>query len=102
MALRFGLTACEDTIHQAIAMKPGRVFEVIDANCVACNPCVNVKAAQQGSIDCRPLSGACSARSPRPLKPKGACKHATDATDPSQGQVPGSALLPAPYLPTSL
>jgi dihydropyrimidine dehydrogenase (NAD+) subunit PreA len=34
--------ACEDTSHQAIAIKPGRVFEVIDAECVACNLCVNV------------------------------------------------------------
>jgi dihydropyrimidine dehydrogenase (NAD+) subunit PreA len=34
--------ACEDTSHQAIAMLPGRVFEVIDAECVACNLCVNV------------------------------------------------------------
>ncbi len=34
--------ACEDTSHQAIAMKEGRVFEVIDAECVACNLCVNV------------------------------------------------------------
>jgi dihydropyrimidine dehydrogenase (NAD+) subunit PreA len=34
--------ACEDTSHQAIAMKPGRVFKVIDAECVACNLCVNV------------------------------------------------------------
>ncbi|MEM9523509.1 MAG: NAD-dependent dihydropyrimidine dehydrogenase subunit PreA [Pseudomonadota bacterium] len=34
--------ACEDTSHQAIAMKPGRVFEVIDEECVACNLCVNV------------------------------------------------------------
>lgn len=34
--------ACEDTSHQAIAMKPGRVFEVIDAECVACNLCVAV------------------------------------------------------------
>jgi dihydropyrimidine dehydrogenase (NAD+) subunit PreA len=34
--------ACEDTSHQAIAMKPGRVFEVIDAECVACNLCINV------------------------------------------------------------
>lgn len=33
---------CEDTSHQAIAMKPGRVFEVIDEECVACNMCVNV------------------------------------------------------------
>jgi dihydropyrimidine dehydrogenase (NAD+) subunit PreA len=34
--------ACEDTSHQAIAMSPDRVFEVIDDECVACNLCVNV------------------------------------------------------------
>jgi dihydropyrimidine dehydrogenase (NAD+) subunit PreA len=34
--------ACEDTSHQAIAMNPGRVFAVIDAECVACNLCVDV------------------------------------------------------------
>jgi dihydropyrimidine dehydrogenase (NAD+) subunit PreA len=34
--------ACEDTSHQAILMKPGRVFEVNDAECVACNLCVDV------------------------------------------------------------
>lgn len=34
--------ACEDTSHQAIAMRPGRVFEVKDEECVACNLCVNV------------------------------------------------------------
>ena len=34
--------ACEDTSHQAIAMKDGRVFEVIDEECVACNLCVDV------------------------------------------------------------
>ncbi|PJN95388.1 NAD-dependent dihydropyrimidine dehydrogenase subunit PreA [Amaricoccus sp. HAR-UPW-R2A-40] len=34
--------ACEDTSHQAIAMLPGRVFEVKDEDCVACNLCVNV------------------------------------------------------------
>ena len=34
--------ACEDTSHQAIAMQPGRVFEVKDDECVACNLCVNV------------------------------------------------------------
>ncbi|PWE32836.1 NAD-dependent dihydropyrimidine dehydrogenase subunit PreA [Maritimibacter sp. 55A14] len=34
--------ACEDTSHQAIAMTEGRVFEVIDEECVACNLCVNV------------------------------------------------------------
>ncbi|MGB0498882.1 MAG: NAD-dependent dihydropyrimidine dehydrogenase subunit PreA [Rubricella sp.] len=34
--------ACEDTSHQAIGIGEGRVFEVIDAECVACNLCVNV------------------------------------------------------------
>ncbi len=34
--------ACEDTSHQAISMTPDRKFEVIDAECVACNLCVNV------------------------------------------------------------
>ena len=34
--------ACEDTSHQAISMSSDRVFEVIDAECVACNLCVNV------------------------------------------------------------
>ena len=34
--------ACEDTSHQAISMSPDRTFEVIDAECVACNLCVNV------------------------------------------------------------
>ncbi len=34
--------ACEDTSHQAISMSPERVFEVIDAECVACNLCVDV------------------------------------------------------------
>ncbi len=34
--------ACEDTSHQAIAMKTGRVFEVIDEECVACNLCIDV------------------------------------------------------------
>ncbi len=34
--------ACEDTSHQAIWMHPGRKFEVNDAECVACNLCVDV------------------------------------------------------------
>ena len=54
--------ACEDTSHQAIAMKPGRVFEVIDAECVACNLCINVcpvedcitmEALAPGAVDAR-------------------------------------------------
>ena len=32
--------ACEDTSHQSIAIGAGRVFEVIDEECVACNLCV--------------------------------------------------------------
>ncbi len=34
--------ACEDTSHQAIVVRPDRVYEVIDEECVACNLCVNV------------------------------------------------------------
>ena len=34
--------ACEDTSHQSIAIRNGRVFEVIDEECVACNLCVIV------------------------------------------------------------
>ena len=34
--------ACEDTSHQAIAMSADRTFTVIDAECVACNLCVDV------------------------------------------------------------
>jgi dihydropyrimidine dehydrogenase (NAD+) subunit PreA len=54
--------ACEDTSHQAIAIKPGRVFEVIDEECVACNLCVNVcpvegcitlEALEPGQVDLR-------------------------------------------------
>jgi dihydropyrimidine dehydrogenase (NAD+) subunit PreA len=54
--------ACEDTSHQAISMSPDRVFEVIDAECVACNLCVDVcpvedcitmVAMEPGSIDPR-------------------------------------------------
>ncbi len=54
--------ACEDTSHQAISMSPSRVFEVIDAECVACNLCVDVcpvedcitmVAMEPGSVDPR-------------------------------------------------
>ena len=53
---------CEDTSHQAIAMRDGRVFEVIDEECVACNLCVDVCPVencismvelQQGETDAR-------------------------------------------------
>ncbi|MEO0744793.1 MAG: NAD-dependent dihydropyrimidine dehydrogenase subunit PreA [Pseudomonadota bacterium] len=39
--------ACEDTSHQAISMSEDRRFEVIDAECVACNLCVNVCPVEQ-------------------------------------------------------
>ena len=34
--------ACEDTSHQAIVMSDDRKFSVVDAECVACNLCVEV------------------------------------------------------------
>ena len=46
--------ACEDTSHQAIAMKPGRVFEVIEEECVACNLCLDV-CPVENCIDMREL-----------------------------------------------
>ena len=54
--------ACEDTSHQAIAMSADRTFTVIDAECVACNLCVDVcpvencitmDAMEPGQIDPR-------------------------------------------------
>lgn len=57
--------ACEDTSHQAIAMKPGRVFEVKDEECVACNLCVNV-CPVEGCIDMVPMApGAVDPRTGR-------------------------------------
>ena len=53
---------CEDTSHQAIEIRPGRIFEVIDEECVACNLCVNVcpvencitmERLQEGDLDKR-------------------------------------------------
>ena len=46
--------ACEDTSHQAISMSPDRTFEVIDAECVACNLCVNV-CPVEGCISMVPM-----------------------------------------------
>ena len=54
--------ACEDTSHQAISISEGRVFEVIDEECVACNLCVDVcpvencismEALEPGMMDTR-------------------------------------------------
>jgi dihydropyrimidine dehydrogenase (NAD+) subunit PreA len=47
--------ACEDTSHQAIWMKEGRVFEVNDAECVACNLCIDVCPVED-CITMRPLA----------------------------------------------
>ncbi len=47
--------ACEDTSHQAIWMKEGRVFEVNDAECVACNLCVDV-CPVEGCISMVPMA----------------------------------------------
>lgn len=54
--------ACEDTSHQAISMSADRTFEVVDAECVACNLCVDVcpvedcitmQVMQPGEVDPR-------------------------------------------------
>ena len=47
--------ACEDTSHQAIAMLPGRVFEVKEDECVACNLCLDV-CPVENCIDMRELA----------------------------------------------
>jgi len=47
--------ACEDTSHQAILMKEDRIFEVNDAECVACNLCVNV-CPVEGCISMEPMA----------------------------------------------
>ena len=61
--------ACEDTSHQAIAMLPGRVFEVKDDECVACNLCVNVCPVED-CIDMVPLTpGAVDTRTGRIVSP---------------------------------
>ena len=61
--------ACEDTSHQAISMSPDRVFEVIDAECVACNLCVNVCPVED-CITLEPLAaGALDARTGKVVDP---------------------------------
>jgi len=60
--------ACEDTSHQAIAMSPDRKFEVIDAECVACNLCVNVCPVQDCiTMETLPL-GAVDQRTGEPVR----------------------------------
>ena len=61
--------ACEDTSHQAIAMKPGRVFEVIDAECVACNLCVVVCPVQDCITMVELPQGATDPRTGRKVDP---------------------------------
>ncbi len=59
--------ACEDTSHQAISMSPERVFEVIDAECVACNLCVDV-CPVEGCITMEELApGAVNERTGQPV-----------------------------------
>ncbi|MFN3970127.1 MAG: NAD-dependent dihydropyrimidine dehydrogenase subunit PreA [Gemmobacter sp.] len=61
--------ACEDTSHQAIWMHPGRVFEVNDAECVACNLCVNVCPVENCiTMETLPL-GATDPRTGRVVQP---------------------------------
>ncbi|MEO0823594.1 MAG: NAD-dependent dihydropyrimidine dehydrogenase subunit PreA [Pseudomonadota bacterium] len=57
--------ACEDTSHQAISMSAARVFEVIDAECVACNLCVNVCPVEHCITMERLPAGAVDARTGR-------------------------------------
>ncbi|ODN70576.1 NAD-dependent dihydropyrimidine dehydrogenase subunit PreA [Methylobrevis pamukkalensis] len=60
--------ACEDTSHQAItAMVDGRRhFEVIDAECVGCNLCVNV-CPVENCITMQPLTSGTDPRTGRPV-----------------------------------
>lgn len=61
--------ACEDTSHQAIAMQPGRIFEVKDDECVACNLCVNVCPVED-CISMVPLApGTVDARTGKVVSP---------------------------------
>ncbi len=57
--------ACEDTSHQAIAMNEGRVFEVKDDECVACNLCVNVCPVE----DCITMERITAATDPQSAAP---------------------------------
>ncbi len=62
--------ACEDTSHQAIAMSDERVFSVIDAECVACNLCVNVCPVENCiTMEAMP-EGAVDPRTDRVVEPK--------------------------------
>lgn len=61
--------ACEDTSHQAIAIAPGRVFQVKEEECVACNLCVDV-CPVESCITMRELAvGEIDPRTGRPVQP---------------------------------
>ncbi len=63
--------ACEDTSHQAITnmVNGARHFEVIEAECVGCNLCVNV-CPVEGCITMEPLAvGALDERTGKPVSP---------------------------------
>jgi dihydropyrimidine dehydrogenase (NAD+) subunit PreA len=61
--------ACEDTSHQAISMSANgeRKFEVIDAECVACNLCVNVCPVENCITMERMGAGTVDPRTGRPV-----------------------------------
>ncbi|WP_373355834.1 NAD-dependent dihydropyrimidine dehydrogenase subunit PreA [Pseudoroseicyclus sp. CXY001] len=61
--------ACEDTSHQAIAMTPGRVFEVKDDECVACNLCVDVCPVEDCITMIEMAPGAVDPRTGREVSP---------------------------------
>jgi dihydropyrimidine dehydrogenase (NAD+) subunit PreA len=61
--------ACEDTSHQAIWMKEGRVFEVNDAECVACNLCIDVCPVEDCITMERLAPGSIDPRTGRAVQP---------------------------------
>ena len=76
--------ACEDASHQAIAIQPGRVFDVIDEECVACNLCVNV-CPVEGCITMETLpEGAVDTRTGQPVEGRYA-NWTTHPNNPSAG-----------------
>ena len=64
--------ACEDTSHQAISNQPKngqRHFEVIDAECVACNLCVEVCPVEDCITMVTLEPGTVDARTGKPVEP---------------------------------
>jgi dihydropyrimidine dehydrogenase (NAD+) subunit PreA len=62
--------ACEDTSHQAISMSEDRTFEVIDAECVACNLCVNVCPVENCITREELDAGTMDERTGKPVSPE--------------------------------